>query len=41
LVARLKAAWKRAVAINCMVRVILRMLMTALRRLMIALALAI
>src|ERR1041384_7309862 len=31
--ARLNAAWKRAVAMSCMVRVILRMLRTALRRL--------
>ena len=39
--ARFIAAWKRAVAMSCMVRVIFRMLRTDLRRLTIALRLAI
>ena len=40
-VAREWVAWNRAVAISCMVRVILRMLRTALRRLTSTLLLAI
>src|SRR5262245_20658324 len=39
--ARLNAAWNRAVAMSCIVRVILRMLRTALRRLTSTLRLAI